>query len=92
MECHLRLDYFSGRSSLGNRDAYHTGRPSPNIPKRWCGQVSLKCARGIRSRSNRRVALWILMTKYKELGQIMDAFLLEHSSSDSASQTPSASK
>jgi hypothetical protein len=82
MECDLRLDYFSGRSSLGNRDAYHTSGPSPNTSKRWRGQVSLKCARRIRSRADRRVAIWILMTKYKELGQIMDAFLLEHTSSD----------
>jgi len=29
---------------------------------------------------------WMLITKYKELGRIIDAFLLEHTSSDSASQ------
>jgi len=35
---------------------------------------------------------WMLITKYKELGQIIDAFLLEHSSNDSASKTPSAAE
>jgi len=35
---------------------------------------------------------WMLITKYKELGQITDAFLLEHASSDSISQAPSAAK
>jgi len=35
---------------------------------------------------------WMLITKYKELGQIIDAFLLEHASSDSTFQTPLAAK
>jgi pimeloyl-ACP methyl ester carboxylesterase len=34
---------------------------------------------------------WMLITKYKELGRIIDAFLLEHASSDS-SQAPSTAK
>jgi len=35
---------------------------------------------------------WMLITKYKELGQIIDAFLLEHATGDSVSQAPSAAK
>jgi pimeloyl-ACP methyl ester carboxylesterase len=35
---------------------------------------------------------WMLITKYKELGTITDAFLLEHASSDSISQAPPAAK
>ncbi len=35
---------------------------------------------------------WMLITKYKELGQIIDGFLLEHATSDSASQASSAAK
>lgn len=33
---------------------------------------------------------WMLITKYKELGQIIDAFLLEHPNGDSASQVQNA--
>jgi pimeloyl-ACP methyl ester carboxylesterase len=35
---------------------------------------------------------WMLITKYKELGKIVDAFLLEHASSDSARQAQPAAQ
>ena len=35
---------------------------------------------------------WMVITKHKELGELVHAFLLEHARSDSVSQAPSAAK